>query len=122
MIRIKSATVESIIDSARNVYPNEFIALIGDGDNDKVIDELVMVPSVYGRDFSSMQMHLVPFDKSILGSVHSHPGRYNRPSKGDLMAFGSFGDIHFIISYPFNLGSLRAFNLKGKELEYEVVD
>ncbi|MFH1239989.1 MAG: Mov34/MPN/PAD-1 family protein [Candidatus Diapherotrites archaeon] len=122
MIKIKSATVETIINSARNVYPNEFIALLGASGTDKVIDELVMVPATYGRNYSSIKTWLVPFDRSIMGSIHSHPGIRNSPSQGDLRAFAKFGNIHFIISYPYNLESLRVFNVRGNELEFEVVD
>ncbi len=122
MIKIKSATIETIINSARNVYPNEFIALLGVSGNENVIDELVMVPATYGRNYSSIKTWLVPFDKGIVGSIHSHPNVSNSPSKGDLRAFAKFGDIHFIISYPYNLESLNVFNVRGKELEFEVVE
>ena len=122
MIKIKEATVETIIESARNVYPNEFIALLGVTGKEGVIDELVMVPATYGRNYSSIKTWLVPFDRSIVGSIHSHPSVGNSPSKGDLRAFAKFGDVHFIISYPYNLESLRVFNVRGTELEFEVVD
>ena len=127
MIKIKSATVETIINSARNVYPNEFISLLGVSGKENVmgedvIDELVVVPATYGRNYSSIKTWLVPFDRGIVGSIHSHPNVSNSPSKADLRAFAKFGDIHFIISYPYNLESLRVFNVRGNELEFEVVD
>ena len=122
MIKIKSATIETIINSARNVYPNEFIALLGVSGKEDVIDEIVMVPATYGRNYSAIKTWLVPFDRSIVGSIHSHPGVGNSPSKADLRAFAKFGDIHFIISYPYNLESLKVFNVRGNALEFEVVD
>jgi len=121
MVKIKSGTLEAIALAAQNVYPDEFIALLGSRKKG-IIDEFVVLPATFGESFSSLRMDLLPFDKSIVGSVHSHPSRSARPSQGDLLAFPAMGEIHLIIAYPFSLGSARAFDAKGKELVLEVLE
>jgi len=122
MIRVKRATLEGILEAARNTYPNEFFALLGSSHRSNVIDEVIVVPAVYGKTHALVKSWLKPVDFSIMGSVHSHPGPSNRPSKADLHSFPSFGRIHFIISYPFNLESASAYDSTGKKLEWAVAE
>ena len=120
-MKIKRKTAESICQAARNTYPNEFIALIGSREKG-TIDDLVVLPATYGSSFSSIRIDLLPFDSSILGSVHSHPGRSALPSKADLRVFRKTGEMHLIIAYPFTFESMRAMNALGQEIELEVVE
>ena len=117
---IKKATLESIIIAARNIYPNEFISMLG-GKNG-LIEELVVVPAVFGEDYSSYNMDMVPIDRGIIGTVHSHPSRYNHPSDEDLDSFSRFGEVHLIISYPYDLNTIKAFDNKGKKITLRVVE
>ena len=121
MWRIKRELVESICEAAQNTYPQEFLALIGGDPDNNLIEELVMVPAIYGEKFSSLRRDLIPLDFSIIGTVHSHPSRHLRASRGDLVAFPKLGQVHLIIGLPFDLSSLKLFDNKGKELEYEVI-
>jgi len=121
-IRVKKHTLEDIAEAAKNTYPKEFLALIGSTKKNRVIDEFVLMPATYGDTFSSMQLHLVPFDKSIMGSVHSHPGPSAKPSSADINFFKKTGKMHLIISMPFNIQNIRAFDSEGKELEMEVLE
>ena len=98
MYSIKEGVVESIIVASRNVYPAEFISMLG-GKN-KVIEELVVLPAEFGQDFSTIRFDLAPFDKSIMGTVHSHPNENNNPSRADLDTFRRTGQVHIIIGYP----------------------
>ncbi len=120
MYSIRRITLESIIVASRNVYPQEFFSMLG-GKN-KTIEELVVVPAVFGDDFSSYRMDLVPIDKSIIGTVHSHPSRANYPSDADLESFSKFGEIHLIIGYPYDFNTVRAFDNKGKKITLNVVE
>ena len=117
---IKRGCLESIIIAARNVYPQEFFSMLG-GKN-KGIEELVVVPAVFGDDFSSYRLDLVPMDRSIIGTVHSHPSPANYPSDADLDSFEKFGEVHLIISYPYDFNTIRAFDDKGKKLSLRVVE
>ena len=120
-MKIKKSTLESICEAARNTFPDEFIALIG-SKQFGVIDDLVVLPATYGKNFSSIRIDLVPFDETIVGSVHSHPGRSALPSKADLHVFRKTGKRHLIIAHPFTFENVRAMDANGKELELEVVE
>lgn len=122
MWKLKSYVAESIISAARQTYPDEFLALLGGKRDEKVIEEIVVVPAVYGKNFSYLRNDLIPFDSTILGSVHSHPGYSNMASANDLISFPKMGEIHIIISYPFTINSMRLFDLKGRDLVFEVID
>jgi proteasome lid subunit RPN8/RPN11 len=121
MVKIKKSTLESICEAARNTYPDEFIALIG-SKRYGVIDDLVVLPATFGENFSSIRIDLAPFDDSIVGSVHSHPGKSARPSGADLRVFKRTGKTHLIIAHPFSLENARAFARNGEELELKVVE
>ncbi|MEW6294755.1 MAG: Mov34/MPN/PAD-1 family protein [Candidatus Diapherotrites archaeon] len=121
MIKIRLAVIESIVMASQNTFPDEFISLLG-VDREGIISELVVLPAVFGSNFSSVRMDLVPFDRKVIGSIHSHPSHNNRPSQGDLHVFSRMGKVHFIICMPFNLNSLKAYNVKGLELPFEVIE
>ena|SRR3989338_6880038 len=118
--RIKRSVVESIIIASANVYPLEFISMLGG--KGKTIEELVVVPAQFGEDYSSYRLDLVPFDREIIGTVHSHPSEYNNPSQADLDSFSRFGEIHLIIGYPYELNTIRAFDNKGRKIVLQVVE
>jgi len=118
--KIKRQVIESIELAAQNTYPNEFLALLGGSKEEKVIDEIVVVPATYGPTYSFLRSDLVPFDDRILGSIHSHPRR-PQPSRGDVIAFPRMGIVHAIIAYPFDVNSLKLFDARGKELKYEII-
>jgi proteasome lid subunit RPN8/RPN11 len=119
--KIKKETLEAICLAARNVYPKEFIALLGRNPKTKIIDEIVVQPATFGEGFSSLDLEMLPFDPNIIGSVHSHPTNNNFPSSADKRFFSKTGQIHLIVSYPFNINNFRAFDIKGKEIEIEIV-
>jgi proteasome lid subunit RPN8/RPN11 len=122
LIKIKQATLHSICVAAGNTFPKEFIALLGSSRRDGVIDELVVLPSTFGENFSSIRLDLLPFDKSIVGSVHSHPTTSSAPSSADLRVFKKTGETHLIIAYPFSSATIRGFDSDGKELSLEAVE
>jgi len=117
---IKRGTLESIVIAARNVYPQEFFSMLG-GKN-KTIEELVVIPAVFGDDFASYSLEHVPIDRSIIGTVHSHPSQYSHPSDADLESFGKFGEVHLIIAHPYDFNTIRAFDNKGKKIILKVVE
>ena len=120
-MKIKKSALEDICRAASNTFPNEFIALIASS-NGKEIDEFVVLPATYGRNFSSLRIDLLPPDGSVVGSVHSHPSPNAMPSKADVHVFRKTGQMHLIIAHPFSSESTRAFDAEGKELELEVVE
>ena len=120
MWKIKRNVLDSVKLAAANVYPDEFLALLGGDKEKKVIDEMVVPQAIYGRNFSSLRLDLVPFDGKILGSIHSHPSQ-PLPSHGDLVSFSRLGVVHGILGYPFTDDDIKFFDSKGKELKYQIV-
>ena len=123
MVAIKRAALEALLLAARNTFPNEFLALLSStSKRGKVVDEFVVLPATYGRNYSSVRLDLLPYDSRVLGSVHSHPGPSARPSKGDLRAFKALGETHLIIASPFTFESVKAFDAMGNPIGLEVVE
>jgi len=65
----------------------------------KITDLLVPPLANYGRGFAEIQLHRLPMDFSIVGTVHSHPSGNLSPSSTDLNHF--VGTILMIVAYPF---------------------
>ncbi|PIN85015.1 MAG: hypothetical protein COV47_04405 [Candidatus Diapherotrites archaeon CG11_big_fil_rev_8_21_14_0_20_37_9] len=120
MYLITKGAAESIMLAAQNTYPNEFFSMLG-GKN-KTIKELVIVPATYGKNYSTFRIDLVPFDPEIIGTVHSHPSKYNSPSKADLNSFSKIGEIHLIISYPYTFENIAAYNKYGEKTELKLIE
>jgi len=122
MTAIKRGTLEAVVLAARNTFPDEFLALLSSKKDNGIIDEFVLLPSIYGKTFSSIRLDLLPYTAGTLGSVHSHPSHYASPSGADLRTFKKMGKIHLIIARPFNLESVKAFDAKGNPVALEVVE
>jgi proteasome lid subunit RPN8/RPN11 len=86
------------------------------------IDELILTHSIYGDNVSSIYMESMPFDKSVIGSAHSHPSNSNKPSGEDIHSFPKFGKIHLIIALPFNMDDIKMFDVRGKEINFRVIE
>lgn len=106
------------MQGARNVYPNEFIALFREIDKKQ---DLIIPPfSEYGESFSSFsQWHLPPMN--IAGSFHSHPNGTGQPSFQDLLFFSKTAKFNLVAFPPFNLTSFRAYTYDGKPARIKLI-
>ena len=75
MIRgIERKCLEMIKQSAKEMHPREFLALLSVGNKKDVISEIVLAPQMlYGRRQATFNIYMIPFDRRIVGTVHSHP-------------------------------------------------
>ncbi len=121
-LKIKKQALENIAFAAQKTFPMEFIALLGSKKNNGVADELVILPAVFGEQHALLYSGNLPFDRKILGSVHSHPSPNNSPSQADLDSFRKLGNMHLIISYPFSLSDIAAFDNSGKKVQIKVLE
>ncbi|MDW5563894.1 MAG: Mov34/MPN/PAD-1 family protein [Methanomassiliicoccus sp.] len=113
--------LEMVNEAAKESLPNEFVAALRAENG--VITEILLFPGSYSNEHSAfMQLHMLPIDLSVVGTVHSHPGPSNRPSDADLHLFGNFGNTHIITCLPFDKRSWRAYDRNGREVGLEVVD
>ncbi|MEM1943351.1 MAG: Mov34/MPN/PAD-1 family protein [Candidatus Caldarchaeum sp.] len=119
---IRRDCFELVLAMAREVHPNEVIALLhGKHVKNVVVVEEVSLPpqSVYGEDFSSFNPYAMPIDLSILGIAHSHPSGVGRPSVEDLNNF--IGRIMVIVTPPYmDESDFHVFDAAGKSIWYEL--
>lgn len=121
--KIKKECLELIFECAKSNFPNEFGGLLRlDSDIKNTISELVVLPgTISGESHAIFQLHMLPIDFTIIGTVHSHPSPLARPSKADLELFNKFGKIHIITAKPFDYFSWGAFNYIGKEVNITII-
>ena len=121
--KIKKECLDLILECAKSNYPNEFGGLLRvDQDLKNTITEIVILPGTISGDAHAIfQLHMLPIDFSVVGTVHSHPSPSAKPSKADLSLFSKFGKIHIISASPFNQTSWRAFDYMGNEIEIAII-
>ncbi|MFH1788892.1 MAG: Mov34/MPN/PAD-1 family protein [Candidatus Altiarchaeota archaeon] len=119
--RIHEGALEFILLASRNVHPREFTGQLRMEDD--VITEVLVTPkSVYGQGFASTRFDMIPIDRSICGSVHSHPSESFNPSSADMRFFGKKGSVHLIAKYPFKDASdVAAYDRDGARIRLEVI-
>lgn len=120
MFHVKKEVIDAFLEAAKNTFPNEFIGMLSGNKKNKTVQELVVVPAVFGDTFSQIYFHMLPLDETIIGTCHSHPSISNRPSAQDLHTFAKTGLIHFIACRPYTIETLRAFDQKGKEVKIKI--
>ncbi|MEM1945827.1 MAG: Mov34/MPN/PAD-1 family protein [Candidatus Caldarchaeum sp.] len=112
-----------LLSMAREVHPNEVIALLhGSVEKGVVrIREVSLPPqSVYGEGFSSFNPYALPIDLSYVGIAHSHPSGYGEPSLEDLQNFT--GRIMVILTAPYeDVTDIHVFDAEGRRLDFELV-
>ncbi|MDP8023511.1 MAG: Mov34/MPN/PAD-1 family protein [Conexivisphaerales archaeon] len=110
---------EGVIEYARENYPNEIILLLkGRLEKGSAYVESFVIPPLSrgGRTRAVFNMNLLPPDRSIIGSIHSHPSGVALPSKEDLL-YG-LGPVIMIIGLP---AEIRAFDKDGNELKVNFI-
>lgn len=113
-MKIQESTLDFILEACRKMYPNEFLGLLR-ANNDVIVEVLVIPGSKFEHTSSLLRRDMVPLDPTIVGSVHSHPGK-PIPSKADLAFFSKFGKIHMIVGYPFTRKDISVFGSETLEI------
>jgi proteasome lid subunit RPN8/RPN11 len=123
-IRIGQDRLHTIFEAAKSVYPRETILLLrGEKKKDLIVVKDLVVPPLanYGRGFSSIRLHMLPMDFSIVGTAHSHPSGNPMPSHTDLNHF--FGYALMIVGFPFvDERNVAVYNRRGEKQELHVTE
>lgn len=122
--KIEQGCLNLILESSKSNYPKEFGALLRADRTDKyTIVEVVLLPgTISGDSHAIFQLHMLPIDYSIVGTIHSHPSSIVHPSDADLALFNHFGRVHLIVGVtPFRSVSWRAYDYTGHEVSVEIV-
>jgi proteasome lid subunit RPN8/RPN11 len=124
IISIKKELLEAILEGARRLYPKETMLLLRGRKNKKCVEinDLLIPPlATYGRGFSSLPLHMLPMDFSIVGTAHSHPSGNLTPSHADLNHV--FGVVLMITAFPFrNKENVAVYNRGGEKLTLQVAE
>jgi proteasome lid subunit RPN8/RPN11 len=120
---IKQDCLDIILESAKSIYPKEFGGLLRvDSKLKHTIIEVILLPgTISGGSQAIFQLHMLPIDFSIIGTVHSHPSGIPRPSSADLTLFDKYGKIHIIVASPFNEHSWKSYDYLGNEIDIKIV-
>lgn len=117
---IRRKVLRMILEASRDTYPREFGAILRAEQG--VITEILLVPgTVSGNRHAIFQLHMLPPDFTVVGTVHSHPSESSHPSNEDLALFRKFGGLHIIVAYPFDEGSWAVWKHSGERLSLQVL-
>ncbi len=119
-ILIRREALEFMLGVSREVYPKEFSGLLR-GTKELIVEVLIIPGTRAGDGFATIPLYMKPIDYSIIGSVHSHPGRDFRPSKADLRFFGKTGFVHLILKQPYSgIQDIAGYDAHGNRIELGV--
>jgi proteasome lid subunit RPN8/RPN11 len=116
MWTIKESVLINAITAANNYLPDEFVCLLGGDKKKQLIEEIVFVPSETGPDAAHIDLLSIPFDSSILGSLHSHPYSYAEASNEDKRFFQRYA-LNIILGHPYALENISFFDKNGRKIE-----
>jgi len=116
MWAIKKSVLLNACSAATNFTPDEFMCFLGGDKKTKTINEIVFVPTENSEHSASVNELNIPFDDTILGSLHSHPFSSNKPSKEDKKFFRKYF-INAILGYPYTMETIGFYNEKGEEIK-----
>lgn len=121
--KIEKQCLNLIFEAAKSTYPNEFGGLLRvDSDHKYTISEIIILPgTIQGDSHTIFQLHMMPVDFNIVGTIHSHPSTSFFPSNADLQLFQKHGRIHIISAYPYDIKSFKSYNNFGNIINLEIV-
>jgi len=123
-VSVCNEVLMAILEGAKRVYPRESILLLRGKRKKGLIEvsDLVVPPfATRGLRFSSVPLHMLPMDFSIVGTVHSHPSGNVNPSHADLNH--AFGSVIMIVGYPYlDERNVAVYNHDGQKLALNVTE
>ena len=118
---VKRSVIEMAREAAKASFPQEFGCFMRMQKG--MLTELVLIPgTIQGDSHAIFQMHMLPVDRTINGSLHSHPSPHPYPSDADFELFEKYGMVHIILGHPFGPDDWRAYDHTGVPTKLEVVD
>ena len=117
---IREDALKLMLEAAKGALPNEFAGVLRAYDG--VITEVMVLPGTEQAARAALfKFTMLPADRSVGGTVHSHPSGNYWPSGADLELFDHFGSVHIICGYPFNLNSWQAYDGRGRARDISLI-
>ncbi len=118
---INKKALNLILEVSKESYPKEFGGLLRAEKG--IITEIILLPGTLSGNTSAIfQLHMLPVDFTIVGTVHSHPSGSFHPSNADLHLFEKFGSTHIIACMPYDYNSWCAYDYYGNKIDLEIVE
>lgn len=130
---ISEDVLEELLIASENALPTEFLALLSVEhsskldianktiENAQIITTYYIIPDTKLEDDSAtLKTNNIPISETIIGSFHSHPNGYLKPSDADSNMFQKY-PINIIAGPPFTTNSWKCFNNKGKHIDLKTV-
>lgn len=118
--RVKRSVLELGRQAAAASHPLEFAALLRLEKG--TVTELILLPgTVQGDAHAIFQLGMKPVDRTINGTLHSHPDEHPYPSDADFDLFAHEGAIHLIFCMPYGPDDWRAYDHTGMPTHLDVV-
>ena len=120
---IDKEVIDNIVELANQTLPKEFIAFL----EGKIKNKLLHIYGLVYQEYFANPSYTVykfnpPVASNLVGSVHSHPGPSNYPSKADLQSFSKHGMVHLIIKMPYSAENIQAYDLRGNRINFEIAE
>lgn len=120
-IIIEKEVINAILELAQMTSPKEFVAFLEGKQVKKTLRVYGLAYQEYtANEHSTLARINFPITSKIVGSVHSHPGPRNTPSRADLHFFSKRGMIHLIIGYPYREQDIQGYNSNGNKIRFGV--
>lgn len=120
MWKIKKQLIQETLIAAKKSYPKEFICFLGGEEKNKLITEFVFLPNETSTNSAVVYQNSIPFDDTIIGTLHSHPDSTNTASFADKQMFSRY-KINLILGYPFVYENIIAYDENSKKIEFELI-
>ena len=118
---INKKALNLILEVSKESYPKEFGGLLRAEKG--IITEIILLPGTLSGNTSAIfQLHMLPVDFTIVGTVHSHPSGSFHPSNADLHLFEKFGSTHIIACMPYDYDSWCAYDYYGNKIGLEIME
>jgi proteasome lid subunit RPN8/RPN11 len=118
--KLKESVLDLGLEAAKESYPKEFGAMLRvEGDT---VTELALLPgTISGDRHAIFQFQMMPVDRTLKGTLHSHPSPHPYPSDADFELFEKYGAIHLILGHPFGPDDWRCYDHTGVPTFLELV-
>jgi len=116
-MKIKKQILDNIVGLCKEAYPREIGGILL---GKPVVEDFVLVPGRFETHSIYIKMYDIPIYTNVAGTFHAHPSRQAFPSQADLDFFRRIGKEHIIVTEPYDLNSVYAYDVKGRKIDVVV--